>query len=188
MKMTPLEIKSQEFGKSFRGYDPFEVDTFLDSLATQVEELSRENSLLREKISSLEEKTGEYKRMEDTFQEMLLTTQKSTEEIKKNAQKESDLVIREAKVKADKMLEETHQKLSELRKELVDLKSLKRSFILKLKSTLQVQEQLLEEMEKEESSLPKLRFSRKEDLTEDELDQVVEEFKKEQGESPEMEK
>ena len=182
MKITPLEIKSREFGKSFRGYDTFEVDTFLDSLASEVEELVRENSLLKEKTKSLEEKLGEYRKIENSFQEMLLITQKSTEEIKKNAEKEADLVIREAEVKADKMLEETHQRLSELRKEIVDLKSMKRSYILKLKSTLQAQQQLLEELEKEDISSNKLRFARRANLTEEELNQVVEEFKK--GDNP----
>ena len=31
MKLTPLDIKKQEFKKVMRGYDPGEVDTFLSS-------------------------------------------------------------------------------------------------------------------------------------------------------------
>ena len=181
MKITPLEIKSREFGKSFRGYDTFEVDTFLDSLASEVEELVRGNNLLKEKVKSLEDRLGEYKKIENSFQEMLLTTQKSTEEIRKNAEREGELIIREAEVKADKMLEETHQKQSELRKEIIDLKSMKQSYILKLKSTLQAQQQLLEELEKEENSPTKLRFTRRGNLTEEELNRVVDEFKREDG-------
>jgi cell division initiation protein len=181
MKITPLEIKSQEFGKSFRGYDTFEVDSFLDNLAVEMEELVRENNLLKEKLKGLEEKLGEYKKIENSFQEMLLTTQKSTEEIKKNAEKESDLVVREAEVKSGKILEETHFRLSELKNEIANLGSLKKSYVLKLKSALKAQQQLLEEIEKEDISTTKLNFRRRADLTEEELNRVVEEFKKEDG-------
>jgi len=185
MKITPLDIKSREFSKSFRGYDAFEVDTFLDNLATEVEELVKENNTLKERTKNLEEKLGEYKKIENSFQEMLLTTQKSTEEIKKNAEKEAELVIREAEVRAEKILEETQQKLSELRKEIVDLKGTKQGYLIRLKSTLYAQQQLLEELEKEDTSTTKLRFSRRGNLTEDELNRVVEEFKKEDGQTEE---
>jgi cell division initiation protein len=185
MKITPLEIKSQEFGKSFRGYDAFEVDSFLDNLASEMEELLRENNLLKEKLKNLEEKLEEYKKIENSFQEMLLTTQKSTEEIKKNAEKEANLVMREAEVKAEKMLEETLHHLSELRREIADLSSLKKSYVLRLKSALKAQQQLLEETEKEDIPLTKLSFKRRVNLTEEEVNRVVEEFKKEDSLSQE---
>ena len=33
MKLTPLDIKKQEFKKVMRGFDPVEVDTFMDMMA-----------------------------------------------------------------------------------------------------------------------------------------------------------
>jgi len=46
MKLSPLDIKKQEFSRAFRGYSVEEVQAFLDTLARQVEEMSEVNRLL----------------------------------------------------------------------------------------------------------------------------------------------
>ena len=40
--ITPLEIQSKEFGRKMRGYDPEQVDEFLDRLTEDYEKLYRE--------------------------------------------------------------------------------------------------------------------------------------------------
>lgn len=37
MKISPLEIRQQEFTKKMRGFDPDEVQSFLESLADEVQ-------------------------------------------------------------------------------------------------------------------------------------------------------
>jgi len=39
LKITPLELKQQEFKRVMRGYDPVEVDTFLDMVGTEFEKI-----------------------------------------------------------------------------------------------------------------------------------------------------
>ncbi|NVM02542.1 MAG: DivIVA domain-containing protein, partial [Candidatus Helarchaeota archaeon] len=41
MKLTPLDIKRQEFKKVMRGYDVIEVDAFLEMVADEYESLLR---------------------------------------------------------------------------------------------------------------------------------------------------
>ena len=36
MRLTPIDIQQQQFGRSLRGYDAKEVENFLDLVATQV--------------------------------------------------------------------------------------------------------------------------------------------------------
>ena len=150
MKITPTDVKNQSFGKSFRGYDPAQVDAFLGLVASDLEELIRENSQIKAKLSQVESTVVDYKEMEMTIHEVLLSAQKSAEEVKKNAEKEVELLFREAKIKSERMLEETHAMLSKLRKEILELKDLKKFYILRLKSILDAQLQILESMEKEE--------------------------------------
>jgi cell division initiation protein len=152
LKITPADIKKQAFSKSFRGYDRAQVDAFLGLVAGDVEELIKENNNIKEKLSRLESTMVDYKDMEKTIQEVLLTAQKSAEEVKKNAEKEAELLLREAKVKNERILEETHTTLSELRKQIIELKNLKKSYILRLKSLLDTQLKILESMEKDEES------------------------------------
>src|SRR3972149_2362459 len=53
MKITPLEIKRQQFKKVMRGYDPVEVDTFLDVLSHELEDVLSSNKDLSDKIIEL---------------------------------------------------------------------------------------------------------------------------------------
>ena len=39
MKLSPLDIKKQEFGKKFKGFSPDEVNSFLDMIADEMEDL-----------------------------------------------------------------------------------------------------------------------------------------------------
>lgn len=50
MKITPLEIKRQLFKKSLRGYDSVEVETFLEMVSNEVEDLIRENRELKDQL------------------------------------------------------------------------------------------------------------------------------------------
>jgi cell division initiation protein len=152
LKITPADIKKQNFGKSFRGYDQAQVDAFLGLVAGDVEELIKENNNIKEKLSRQESTMVDYKDMEKTIQEVLLTAQRSAEEVKKNAEKEAELSLREAQVKSERTLEETHAILSKLKKEIIELKDLKKTYILRLKSLLDTQLKILESMEYEEES------------------------------------
>jgi cell division initiation protein len=55
MKITPIDIQQMVFQVKFRGYDRDEVNRFLEELALTVENLNRENSALREKLTATEQ-------------------------------------------------------------------------------------------------------------------------------------
>jgi cell division initiation protein len=150
LKITSTDVKNQSFSKSFRGYDPAQVDAFLGLVAIDLEELIKENNQTKAKLSQMESTVVDYKEMEKTIHEVLLSAQKSAEEVKKNAEKEVELLLREAQIKSERMLEETHAILSKLQKEIIELKDLKKIYILRLKYILDAQLQILESMEKEE--------------------------------------
>lgn len=43
MRLTPIQIRKQEFAKKMRGFDPEEVEAFLTTVASDFEELLKEN-------------------------------------------------------------------------------------------------------------------------------------------------
>ena len=80
MRITPMDIRQQQFTvKMFRGFDVQEVDTFLEDVAQDYEALMRENTLLKEQLQALEERTRGLEGREKVLQQTLVTTQRLTE-------------------------------------------------------------------------------------------------------------
>ncbi len=152
MKITPVDIKNQTFGRSFRGYDPSEVDAFLEMMSSTLEDMIKENAELKEKFSSVESTLTGYKDLEGNLKQALLTAQKSAEEIRENAEREAQLLMRETQIKAERKLEESYRVLSRLKKQIADLDNLKKEYIIRLKSLLDTHRNILESMEKEDQS------------------------------------
>ena len=152
MKITPVDIKNQTFGRSFRGYDPSEVDAFLEMMSSTLEDMIKENAELKEKFSSVESTLTGYKDLEGNLKQALLTAQKSAEEIRENAEKEAQLLMRETQIKAERKLEESYSVLSRLKKQIADLDNLKKEYIIRLRSLLDTHLKILESMEKEDRS------------------------------------
>jgi cell division initiation protein len=152
LKITPADIKNQKFGKSFRGYDPSEVDAFLEMVSSTLEDQVKENSRLKEKLSSVESTLIGYKDLEGNLKEALVTAQKSAEEIRQNAQKEAQLLMRETQIKAERKMEESYNVLSGLKRQIADLNNLKREYVVRLRSMLETHLKVLESMEKEDQS------------------------------------
>lgn len=180
MKISPLDIKKQEFGLKFRGYSPEEVHSYLDMVAAELEEAMKKNLEMEQKVTALEERLASYTRMENILQETLLTTQRSAEETKALAEKKASSMITEANLKAQRVEAETKEKLITVQKEIADLKHQRDTFIVSFRSLLDTQLSLLELLEKRE--LTKDDFTpikKKIDLSDEELDEVVHEFEKE---------
>lgn len=179
MKLSPLDIKKQEFGKKFRGYSPDEVSSFLDMVAGEMEDLLKKNLELEEKVKSLDEKLGNYTRIENVLQDTLLTTQKSAEETKSTAELKARTIIDEARVGAEKIMADAREDLLKVQREIEDLKNQKDGFVANFRSLLDTQKSLLEMVEKRyEEKKSFLRIKMKPDLSEEDLERVVDDFER----------
>lgn len=148
MKITPLDVRKQEFKKVMRGFDPHEIQAFLDMVAEEMEELIKENTGLTEKMRDLDTKVDDYRRMEKTLQDTLTSAQRTTDELRRNAEKEAELALMNASMKSEAMLEEARMKLSSLKSEIAALENAKMSFVARFKSLLESQLKILESEEK----------------------------------------
>lgn len=137
MKITPLDIQQQQFkGKLFRGLDPEDVDAFLQTVSQEMEDLSRENTELKEQIRRNSEALAELTSREVQLRETILAAQKIGEEMKANAQKEATLIISEAELKAERILADSENKLAQLGSQIQDLRREKLQFETAFKSLL----------------------------------------------------
>ncbi|MGD8979154.1 MAG: DivIVA domain-containing protein [candidate division WOR-3 bacterium] len=148
MPITPLEIRKQEFKKKVRGYDPHEVHDFLDMVATEIEELLRENASLKERVKDMDSKIEDYRRMEKILQDTLTTTQQAADELKSGAKKEAETVIANARVEAQRFLKEAQIELSKLREETKIVEHQKMLLVSEFRGLLESYLRLLERLEK----------------------------------------
>lgn len=143
MKLSPLDIKKQEFKKSLRGLDPVEVETFLEMVADEYESLIREKNNLADENLKLQTQLRDYQDVEKTLKETLMTAQQSINESRENSEREAELIVREAEMKAEKILEEAKLKLAEMKNELLVVKAQKDSFARRLRHLLESQMDLI---------------------------------------------
>ncbi len=113
--LTPLDVRKKrgDFGKGLRGYDPPEVDGFLELVAERMEELVRENLAFREKVERLGETVVIQEGREKAVQDALVTAQELREDVKKQARREAKLLEREARGRVEGMVLKSEKLLTD---------------------------------------------------------------------------
>jgi cell division initiation protein len=147
MKLTPLDVRKQEFKKVMRGYDPVEVETFMDMVAADFEEGAKQQKETRDRIVELETQLKDYRQIEKTLQQTLLQAQEATGRTYESARRESEVIVREAELKAAKIIEQASTDLAKLNNELIRLNSRKDSLIGRLRILLSSELDLLKTLD-----------------------------------------
>ncbi len=144
MKVSPISIKKQEFNKSFRGYDPEEVQAFLDKLADEFDDLQKENESLKEELENANVHLTEFRRIEKNLQDTLLKAQESSSKAIDSVKKQTNLMVKEAEIKANQILEKARENANEIRDAVIKLREERDLLISKLKAMIDSQAHLFE--------------------------------------------
>jgi len=137
MKLTPLDIRHQEFKRGMRGYADVEVDEFLDQVADEFERVFKDNIDLGERIEALESRVTGYKRIEETLQKTLVSAQASADELRQNSAKEAELILHEAELKGRQLVNEAYSERQSIEQSLAKLKSAEQDFRFKFRQLLE---------------------------------------------------
>jgi cell division initiation protein len=162
--LTPLDVRKKrgDFRRAMRGYDPEEVDIFLEVVADRLEELVKENMTLRERASSLGTRLETQEGRERAVQDALVTAQQLREEIRGQAQKEADFIRREAEARIERAVDAARAKMVEFKGALQDLERQRARFLKGFRSAL---ERELDSVEIEEQRTPLDDFTLEIDLS-----------------------
>ena len=149
MDLTPLDVrkKKEDFRRVVRGYDPAEVDGFLDIVSDRLEDLVGKELRLREQSDLLREQLVAFQDRERALNEALVTAQELREEARAQAEKTADLRVREAERQAETILRDAEQAVQGARRGLDDLRVRRSGFLRSLRSTI---EHFLAELDEEE--------------------------------------
>lgn len=150
--LTPLDVRKKrgDFRRILRGYDPEEVDHFLELVAERMEVLVRENFSFSDQVSRLREQVGSLEGREKAVHEALVTAEKLRSDVKEQARREADAILREAEAEARRRREEGERDLEDQESALASLERERRQFLLGFRSMLERQ---LERLDAEESML-----------------------------------
>ena len=165
MPITSLEIKDKTFSTRFRGFDPEEVDEFLDIVVRDYEDLVRSNHDKDLHIKSLEDRLSYFDEMKDSLSQSVLIAQDTAERVKQAASERSNNIIHQAEQDAQRLLEEAKYKANEILRHATDnakkvaveteeLKNKSRVFHQRLKSTIESQLAIVESSDWEDILRP----------------------------------
>lgn len=150
MKLTPLDVRKQEFKKIMRGYDPDEVEAFLVMLADELELHIREKNQLNDELIKLRTQLKDYQRVESTLRDTLVKAQNNMEDSRANSRREAEIILHEAELQADNIVKEAREELMSIRHEISLLKAQKDAIAKRLRHMLESQLEMLEVMEIED--------------------------------------
>jgi len=154
LKLTPLEIKKQRFKTKVRGFDPLEVESFMEMIADEYESVLNERNRLADEVTKLKSQLTSYQEVEKTLQETLMNAQETVSQSRENSKREAEIILREAELKAERVLDGARAKLDKMKNELSILKAQKESFAKRLRHLLESQIELIKVLEIDDTNFP----------------------------------
>ena len=149
MKLTPMDINNKEFKRGLRGYNPEEVDEFLDEIVADYEELYRENANLKEKLDNVNEQIEHYAKIESTIQNTLLLAQNAADQAKSTAEKEAELVVKSANETAQRIVDKAHNDVIQINDEFDRIKQEFIKFRNKFRNFINIQLETFDDLERD---------------------------------------
>ena len=165
MPITSLEIKDKTFSTKFRGFNPEEVDEFLDIVVRDYEALVRSNHEKEQHIKNLEERLSYFDEIKESLSQSVLIAQDTAERVKQAANERSQNILKQAEQDAQRLLDEAKYKANEILRQATDnakkvaveteeLKNKSRVFHQRLKSTIESQLAIVDSSDWEEILRP----------------------------------
>jgi cell division initiation protein len=149
MKVTPLEIRQQQFPLRFRGLDPAEVDKFLELVASEMEDLIKDNARLKESLAKREQEIQRLQHGDDELKKALLAIQQVRDDWVGRAEKQAEQLLMESEHKAKQMLQDAEKKLEAIEHDVQELNHQKHQLVAQIRHILEQHLRLLETFEDE---------------------------------------
>jgi cell division initiation protein len=102
-RISPADINSRMFKITFRGFDTKEVENFLGLIADEVETLSAENSMLRDKVAALEKEVAGLKEEEEKVRRRMEEATAYRNKMVSEARYAADDIIKSAQARANQL-------------------------------------------------------------------------------------
>lgn len=150
----------EKFTRVPNGYNPSEVNQFLDQVINQVGVIIKESKAKDDKIKELEsrlaetekmrDKLSQYQRMEQTLTKAIYMAQKTADQMRTMAYQERDTILEEAKNNANRIVNESLLKAEKTKDEADMLRRNVNVFKRRIRNIVEAQIEVIDELDKVE--------------------------------------
>jgi len=145
-RLTPLDLRKQEFRKTMRGFDPAEVDDFRVRAADELERVIRERMALEEALARAEEQLGAFREREKAMNAALVSAQQLRAETREQAEREAQMIVREAEAEGERHLDRARREIERLEAMAQNLARQHHAYLAALRSLVERQKAELDAM------------------------------------------
>jgi len=148
----------ERFNRVLRGYDPEEVNRFLDKVIEQVESMVEEIKTKDEQLKayknmeaeyvSLKQNKDQYLRMEETLKRAIVMAEKTADQIKLTTYQERDIILNDAKKNANRIVNESLMKSEQIQRQADNLRRNIIVFKKRIRDVVETQLQVIDDIEK----------------------------------------
>lgn len=121
MSLTSSDLETQVFTERFRGYDPEEVDAFLDRVATRFVELEEERDLAAQRAeeasSAATEQVASTSEAENLLRRTLIMAERTAEAAVAEARAEAEQMREDARTEAAETIQSANEEAARIREE-----------------------------------------------------------------------
>lgn len=103
-RLTPIDVRAQEFGRAAFGYERAAVDDFRQRVAQELERLLKERQSLDERVHGLREQLKAYREREKALNDALVAAQQARADTERLAREDAELILREARVEGERIV------------------------------------------------------------------------------------
>lgn len=150
MALTPLDIQKTRFAQKMRGYDPREVDDFLELVAEELASRLGKIESLEQEVRYYRQRVEEGERREHQLQETLVRAQKVADEITEGAQREARVMLREAEISGDRLVQQATEQAARIESRIDELRHRRREMLLRFRNTVDFFNRVLDEETRDE--------------------------------------
>ncbi|MGI6024542.1 DivIVA domain-containing protein [Pediococcus parvulus] len=105
MSLDPVDIQNKQFSNKMRGYNPNEVDEFLQQVAIEYRRALDKISSLQKEVENAETKIEYFDDMKEALNKSILVAQDAADKVKSSSKREAELTAEEAQKQADGMVQ-----------------------------------------------------------------------------------
>ncbi len=136
LAVSPLDLRQAKFNTKMRGFDRTEVTAFLLEAADGYDQALRENERLRHDVMRLEASISQYRELEGSLKNTLMSAQKVADDMRENANQEAARILREAAGRVDLMMQKAQARHEDVQREIDGLRLKRRESEANLESII----------------------------------------------------
>ncbi|MCE4993440.1 DivIVA domain-containing protein [Staphylococcus xylosus] len=143
MPFTPNEIKNKTFTNARNGFEPTEVESYLEQLSNEIERLKEDKAQLEKVVEDKESNIQSYKEVHQSVSDALIQAKQAGEETKAAATKDAEATVSKAKAEADRIVNDAVEKARRLSFQTEDMKRQSKIFRSRFRMLVEAQLDLL---------------------------------------------